>query len=140
MVVSPLCHNGWAAKSTERKVTHSSLHLTKWELWFMLILPGSFSASVWWYSKRREILGKKVIHILASHFRVTSEHFSAGQYWPNDLSQYYFHATLTDTLITKAMPATRLCPQGTRFAFVWSSLMSKSFNSIKPDTTMCSAY
>lgn len=76
------------------------------------------SASVWWYSKRREILGKKVIHILVSHFRVTSEHFSAGQYWPTDLSQYYFHATLTDILITKAMPATRLCLQGTRFALV----------------------
>lgn len=69
------------------------------------------SASLWWYSKRREILGKKVTHILASHFL-------AGQYWPTDLSQYYFHATLTDTLITKAMPAKRLCPQGTRFALV----------------------
>lgn len=76
------------------------------------------SAPVWWYRKTREIPGTKVIHILASHFRVTSEHFSAGQYWPTDLSQYYFHATLTDTLITKAMPATRLCPQGTRFTLV----------------------
>lgn len=60
----------------------------------------------------------KVIHVLASHFRVTSEHFSAGQYWPTDLSQYYFHATLTDKLITKAISATKVCPQGIRFALV----------------------
>lgn len=43
----------------------------------------------------------KVIHNLASHFKATSEQFWAGQYLPTDLSQYYFHATLTGTLITK---------------------------------------
>lgn len=41
VVACPHCHSGWAAKATEFNVTHSSLHLTKWELWSTLILPGS---------------------------------------------------------------------------------------------------
>lgn len=52
VVACPRCHSGWAAKSTEFKSHFASLHLTKWELWCTLILPGSLMP--WYGGSARE--------------------------------------------------------------------------------------
>lgn len=130
------CSSCWAPKCAEFKDTHRCAWLNGSSWTSLTSVTPQYSGTA------REVKPQEQIHpYLASHLKATSKHlWLASILHVISLLTHSFHTILTDVLSTKAIPAMRLCPEETRLhpVQVWSSqIMSKSFNSIRADTTAC---